>query len=223
MLHSTAFSDRILMLPLFQGMCREDFQHISARIRIGFQRLETGKVLAAAGTDVNALHFLLSGALTVTLRLPENGLGFDELCSRQMVIEPEALFGLPTRYQRTYTAAQPSEILSVDKWAVRDLLFHYPTFRINYVNMLSVLRQRSMRHLCRVPSPHAEERFVRFVHALSLYPAGPKSIITTRKVLARQLFITEEKLLALLRHYAAEGLLIHQRGRIEIPALEKLA
>ena len=223
MLNSSAFSDRILMLPLFQGMCREDFQHISARIRIGFQRLESGKVLAAAGTDVTALHFLLSGSLTASLRLPENGMVFEELCSRQMVIEPEALFGLPTRYERTYAAAEPSEILSVDKWAVRDLLFHYPTFRINYVNMLSVMRQRSMRHLTRVPSPRLDERFVRMLNSLSLYPAGYKCISTTRSTLARHLLATEAKLLEMLRHYADRGLLTQHRGRIEIPALEKLS
>lgn len=223
MLNSTAFSDRILMLPLFQGMCREDFQHISARIRIGFQRLQTGKVLAAAGADVTALHFLLSGSLTATLRLHENGMVFEETCSRQMVIEPEALFGLPTRYERTYAAAEPSEILSVDKWAVRDLLFHYPTFRINYVNMLSVMRQRSVRHLCRVPSPDVDERFVRMLNSLSLYPAGYKRLSTTRAVLARYLLTNEAKLFEVLRHYADRGLITQSRGRIDIPALEKLS
>ena len=51
--------DRLLLLPLFQGMTRNDIETVVAHTRLGFSKCGKGKVIIEDGEPCDHLRFLL--------------------------------------------------------------------------------------------------------------------------------------------------------------------
>lgn len=218
----SGFYDKLLLLPLFQGIGREEFLEIAGRIRIGFQKETAGRAIVRQDEQAQSLYFVLNGELMISRESDDRTYRLDEWMSRPTVIEPEALFGLQTCFSRSYSAAGQVELLKIEKAAVRDLLFDYPTFRINYLNLLSAGVQRSIHALWRSRSLDVSLRFQRFLAARCLRPAGRKILNIRMEQLADELLETRLTVSRMLHRYAEEGVLTIGRGKIEIPLFEKM-
>ena len=216
------FFPRLLQLPLFQGIGRGDFWEIAELVRIAFHRLEAGKVLVREGDPCRSLIFVMKGTLCAQRADDRHRYTFLEYLNQPMVVQPECLFGLSTQYTRTFTVVENIQYFEIKKEDVRDVLFNYETFRINYLNLLSRYAQYASRRLWKCQSESIIERFQHFVQARAMYPAGRKELLVRMEDLAEELLTTRLRVSEHLRQLQAEGLIISRRGRIEIPALEKL-
>ena len=216
------FYPRLLQLPLFQGIGRGDFWEIAEQVRIAFHRLEAGKVLVRSGDPCRSLIFVMKGTLCAQRSDERHRYTFIEYLNQPMVVQPECLFGLSTQYTRTFTVVENIQYFEIQKEDVRDVLFNYETFRINYLNLLSRYTQYATRRLWKSASESINERFQHFVQARAMYPAGRKELHIRMEDLADELLATRLRVSDLLRQLQSEGLIISRRGRIEIPALEKL-
>lgn len=216
------FFPRLLQLPLFQGIGRGDFWEIAELVRIAFHRLEAGKVLVREGDPCRSLIFVMKGTLCAQRADDRHRYTFLEYLNQPMVVQPECLFGLSTQYTRTFTVIENIQYFEIKKEDVRDVLFNYETFRINYLNLLSRYTQYASRRLWKCQSESIIERFQHFVQARAMYPAGRKELLVRMEDLAEELLTTRLRVSEHLRQLQAEGLIISRRGRIEIPALEKL-
>ena len=56
--------DTLLQLPLFQGLCHEDFTNILEKVKLHFTRHKPGEPLIKSGEVCDQLLFLLKGRLS---------------------------------------------------------------------------------------------------------------------------------------------------------------
>lgn len=217
-----SFFDKLLLLPLFQGIGRGEFMEIAERIRIGFYKVNHEEILVEQDEFCSTLIFVLRGEICISRESDDHTYRLTEWNQQPMVIQPEALFGLNTRYTRSYSTTHAAEFIKVDKAAVRDILFYYPTFRINYLNLVSTQMQQTSRLLWRPMPQTLPERFVRFVAARSTRPAGRKDLEIKMEQLSDELLDTRLNVSKMLHKFANDGMLEMKRRHIIIPNLEKL-
>ena len=221
MIHDNFF-ERLLVLPLFQGIAHSEFMEIVERIRLGFQNSSEGKVLVKQGEVCSCLYFILSGEIYSKKISDNNNYEIKEIIETPTVLQPESLFGMSTHYTRTFVANSQVQILKIEKDAVRDILFYYPTFRINYLNMLSTRVQMANRFLWRKVPTNLFIRFKYFLSERCLRPAGHKILCMTMITLAEELSTTRLKVSKMLNLLADDGLIYLKRERIIIPNMEKI-
>lgn len=53
--------DKLLLLPLFQGLCKEDFTAILEKVRLHFQKYTAGSCIVKQGDYCNNIIFILQG------------------------------------------------------------------------------------------------------------------------------------------------------------------
>ncbi len=214
--------EKLLSLPLFQGIGRSEFLEIMKRIRPSFQTFRRGRVLTEQDALCTELIFVVSGQVCVQRESDSHSYVLTEWMDQPFVVQPEALFGLRTRYTRKYTLWSNGEVLKIDKASVRDVLFNYPTFRINYLNLLSMHCQQSAHQLARALPESIDVRFVRFLMARSLRPAGRKELRIKMTQLGRELLVSRLTVSRMLHRLADAGLVEMGRGGIAVKSLDRL-
>mgnify|MGYP002232314650 CR=1 FL=1 len=110
---------------------------IVEKVKFSFFKARETQLVARQDALSNRLVFILRGSVRTEHTSDDHSYSFSERLIHQTVIQPESLFGLSNHYSRNYWAEAETEYLSINKDAVRDFLFLYPTFRINFLNLLS--------------------------------------------------------------------------------------
>lgn len=214
---------RLISLPLFQGLTREDTLNMAGCARFDFRRAKEGEVLVSEGQECRELIFIIQGSITMSERAADGAYTLTEYLEAPLVVQPERLFGRQPNYTRRVTADSDNvQLLIVSKADVRDHLFSFPTFHLNYLNYVCSQPQRHLGQLW-TPMPQGlRERFVRFLRERSQYPAGHKRLQVGMSELAGQLLGTRLAVSRMLHQMEDEGLLHHQRSLIDIPSLQQL-
>lgn len=223
MLNQKTFYDRLLLLPLFQGIARSDFYEIAERIPFGFENPKGGECFVQQGDVCSRLYFILTGEVQITRESDDGIYRITEWMSRPMAVQPHHLFGLNTRFTRSFTAASEVQAISVDKSLVRDVLMNYPTFRINFVNFLARIAEQTSHAVWRKTGESLSERFLSFLLHRCVRPVGQKELRMKMVDLADHLLATRLSVSQMLRNFEDKGVVTVSRGRISIPALEKLS
>ncbi len=216
------FHKRLLLLPLFQGISRDDFLEIVTHVPFHFRREAEGRSLIEAGDTCQSLIFLMQGTLHTCRESEDRSYSICEWINAPTVLQPEHLFGLSTCYSRSFRAATEVQLLEIPKRDIISVMFLYPIFRINYLNLLSGKVQR-LRHRLWASNPDdITSRFVAFLANRTVHPAGRKELHIRMQRLAEELSITRLRCSRMLNALQREGLISLSRQRIEIPAFEKL-
>lgn len=214
--------ERLLELPLFQGLSRSEIYALAEKVKMDFRRQPKGHCFARQDEACTSLRFVLNGEVCVVNSSMGQAMKLSEWLSAPMVLQPECLFGWTQRYTRSFYAASTLQTLVIDKAAVRDLLFLYPAFRINFLNIISTRAQQAEQRLWHITDNSLRQRLLQFVTSRCLYPAGKKEISVNRNTLAERLQVTPRNLSAVLREMQAAGWMELHRERIVIPQLERL-
>jgi CRP-like cAMP-binding protein len=214
--------DYLLRFQLFQGLSRSELLQLAGGTRFGFQKEKTGHVVVRDGDACQQLFFLISGSLQLTTRSADGGYSVSEQLSAPWLLQPEALFGMRPTYTGTYTAAEECHFIVLSKDEVMRLLDEFLIIRLNLLNMLSTMAQRRTQQQWRRSPQSLRERFLRFLTAHAVYPAGPKQLNMLMTRLAAELGDSRLNISHMLNELQRQGLLLLHRGRIEIPSLEKL-
>lgn len=214
--------DKLLELPLFQGLSKENLAVIVSQTKLGFIKLRSGQEIVRAGEPCEALYILMSGMMEVETKSDDYGYTFLEELTAPQTIQIESIFGLKPRYTRTYRAKGVCNLISLDKSELIKLLDSFLIFRINFLNALSTQAQKCSR----LPWKHCPEdlkgHIMQFFASHCLYPAGKKTVIIKMARLADELNGRRLDISKILNEMQNNGLLLLYRGRIVIPALEKL-
>lgn len=218
----TYLYDRLMNLPLFQGIGRSDFYEMVERIRLGFRRQPKGYFYVRQDETCNSLRFIMDGEVCVHQESLEHNFTLSEWLSFPMVIQPECLFGLSTRYTRSFQAVSMLQTLEIDKASVRDVLFLYPTFQINFLNMISTRAQYVSKIQGRLPSDSLYGRFLNLVSERCIHPAGHKEIKIGMNTLSDYLYTSRLGVSKMLNQLANENKIILNREHIIIPKFELL-
>lgn len=215
------FYDRLLGLPLFQGMSGYDLDEVVAHTKFGFHKTGPGKTILREGDACDALCFLLRGRLIARIEADDHGYAFEEEEDGPCILQPERLFGLTQRYTRTYTTASPCQLLTIDKQEVLRLTERFGIFRLNLINIISTQSQKMSRLPWHVSS-NTRQRIIQFFETRCNRPSGRKVIRIKITRLAAELHVGKQAISEEMNRMRDEHLLTFSRGIVHIPALEQL-
>ena len=214
--------DRLLLLPLFQGMNKTDLTLVAGQTKFGFQRHQQGRTIVSEGDSCDQLHFLMQGTLEVTTHSADHTYSIIESLPAPAILQPEHIFGLTQRYTRSFVAQTPCNMMSLDKSEVMRLTEEFIVFRLNLLNIISTQSQRLQRRLWLQPSQDLKQSIVRFIEARCQRPTGKKTVLIKMTRLAELLNDSRLNVSRALNSLQSQGLLTLSRGRIEIEDLRQL-
>lgn len=222
MMSTSLFSNRLLLVPLFQGFSRLDFLDIVEKVPLDFQTYKQRETIVRQDEDSKSLCILLGGEVEVEAESPEHSYRLVEMIRAPWVIQIESLFGLHNRYARTVRAYEEAQVVRISKQSVRQLLMRYPAFQINYYNALSTYAQRLSNLQWQQRYERLDERFVFFLQRRVLRPTSGKRLYILMEVLAHELGATRLRVSQMLSDLAQQNVLTYSRGIISIPSFEAL-
>lgn len=214
--------DTLLQLPLFQGLCKDDFTSIIEKVKFHFHNIKAGKEFLKQGETNNKLVFLLDGEIGSQLHHSNNNYILSEVHCAPFVIEPYSVFGMQTQYTATYKAVTDIKLLTIDKEYILSELNNYEIFRINYLNILSNRCQVLSRKLYDNQIGTLKEKFADFFLLRCTRSEGEKKLLITMEDLAKQINETRINVSKLLNELQNKQLIELKRKEIYIPAFEKL-
>lgn len=218
----TTLFERLLELPLFQGMSHNDLNTIVGQTKFGFHKVQRGKILIREGEACEHIYLLTSGKLCSLTQADDNSYSLEETIHAPAILQAERIFGLTQRYTKTFTAIEDSNLISINKQEVLRLSEQNFIFRLNLLNIISTHSQRADHQPWRIPPQSIRSKIIRFVESRSLRPAGTKTLHIKMETLAS--YIAESRLNVSheLRQMQRNGEIECTRGVIHIPALEQL-
>ena len=208
--------NRLLELPLFQGISTADLSEIAGHTRFGFTKLAAGKTIVSEGEQCDALRFVTDGTFTATVRADDGSYMLTEELEAPRVLQPERLFGMTQRYSRDFTAQTQCNMLTISKTQVVQLTEKYEVFRINLLNIITTQTQRQERQPLRQQPTQIREKIMRFVTDRSIYPTGRKTLNVKMEVLARLIGESRQNVSDELHRMEKDGVIELRRGIISM-------
>ena len=225
--------DTLLQLPLLQGLAKEDFTRILAKVKLSFVKYYPGDIIASSGNQSRQLIYVLRGKYTTSTTSPDGNFSFIEEWQVPTLLFPQSLFGMDTRFPATCVAVEETHVVCIAKSEMLNELFNYEIFRLNYMNILSNRAQTFQNkvelgaHLflqrldfCCVHS----SGFCVVVSILSLSerPVGKKTLKINMEYLGNIINETRVSVSHSLKELQKEGLVELKRKEIIIPSLEEV-
>lgn len=214
--------DTLLQLPLFQGLCHEDFSKILEKVKLHFLKYKAGDVIMESGSSCDQLIFLLKGEISSMTTSQDETYTIVEHAEAPYVIEPHALLGMNINYASSYVARTEVNAISISKSFVLNALLNYDIFRLNYMNFISNRAQALYAQLWQEAPLDLIDKIVRFLHMHIEKPQGEKIIKVKMEDLANYLDDTRLNVSKTLNILQESGLLMLRRKEIVIMDTEKL-
>ncbi len=218
----TTMYDNLLQLPLFQGLCKDDFTTLIEKVKLHFITCKEGETIAAQDEICNRLLFILDGEVTAKKTDKEHHYSLTEHLGAPHIIEPYSMFGMYPYFKATYQAKTEVKLLSINKPYINDELHKYEIVRINFLNLLSNTCQSAHRKLWNSHSGTMEAKIAHFLTNRCLKPQGEKVLHITMEDLGNLIDETRMNVSRLLNELQQNELLQLRRKEIYIPSLEKL-
>lgn len=214
--------DTLLQLPLFQGLCHEDFSKILEKVKLHFLKYKAGDVIMESRSSCDQLIFLLKGEISSMTTSQDETYTIVEHAEAPYVIEPHALLGMNINYASSYVARTEVNAISINKSFVLNALLNYDIFRLNYMNFISNRAQALYAQLWQEAPLDLIDKIVRFLHMHIEKPQGEKIIKVKMEDLASYLDDTRLNVSKTLNILQESGLLMLRRKEIVIIDIEKL-
>lgn len=214
--------DTLLQLPLFQGLCLQDFTDILNKVKLHFIKYKVGETIIENGDLCEQLCFLLKGEISIITTSPKGSYTVIERVEAPYLIEPQNLFGMNRKYVSSYVAHTESHTVSINKQFLLSDLFKYEIFRLNYMNIVSNRAQNLYSLLWNEPVLQLRGKMIRFFLIHCEKPQGKKIFKIKMEELARNLGYTRLNTSKILNQLQNEGLIELHRKEIVIPNIENI-
>lgn len=214
--------ERLLELPLFQGMSRNDLEEAVASIKYRTLTFSKDKVVAGEGDACDKLLFLLDGSVSATGRADDNGYSITETLSAPDILQPERIFGLTQRFSRTFKTIGECSFICICKPEAMVLSDRYEIFRLNLLNIICTKSQRITRYPWKTNPQQIRHKIARFIETRSLRPAGEKTVRIKMERLSDEISESRLNVSRELNAMHKEGIITLRRGEIHVAALEKM-
>lgn len=215
--------DTLLQLPLFQGLCHEDFTNILEKVKLHFTKYKPGDLIIESNTPCDQLLFLLKGEISLQTTSEDGLFTFIEHVEAPYLVEPYALFGMNVNYASSYFARTEVHTISISKSFVLSGLLKYEIFRLNYMNIISNRAQNLYARLWEKAPIDLENKIVRFILIHIEKTQGEKILKVKMDDLAHYLDDTRLNVSKALNGLQELNLLTLRRKEIIIPDAAALA
>lgn len=217
-----SLQNQLVLIPLFQGMSKNELTQIIGQTKLRFQKFTKGKVVRHEGDACDQLMFLIDGEIDITSFADDRSYSVEEHFAAPYILQMEHFFGLTQRYTRTFTASTTCHFVSIDKNDMLKLTDDYIIFRMNLINIISTLAQKAERIPWRFKGMSVRQQIIRFFEERCSRPAGHKIVRIKIAQLAAELHESRLNVSQELNRMRSEQLLSFTRGIIDIPNFERL-
>lgn len=214
--------DTLLQLPLLQGLAKEDFTRILAKVKLSFVKYYPGDIIASSGNQSRQLIYVLRGKYTTSTTSPDGNFSFIEEWQVPTLLFPQSLFGMDTRFPATCVAVEETHVVCIAKSEMLNELFNYEIFRLNYMNILSNRAQTFQNKVWTPSFGDTSQRIYHFILSLSERPVGKKTLKINMEYLGNIINETRVSVSHSLKELQKEGLVELKRREIIIPSLEEV-
>lgn len=215
-------SEILTTLPLFQGIGKNELAQFSNEVPHTIVKYNKGQNIVSQESPCRQLILILQGTIGISTDADNRIYTLHERLHSPIAIQPEMLYGISLRYTHTYTAQSEVKALVIPKEGVATMFSHFEVFRLNIINMLSTKIYRQQQWFWHNHDAGTEKRIVHFIHSHCSYPAGEKVLEISMEQLGRQINEPRMKISRTLNQMQKKGWLLLHRGKIIVPALEKL-
>ena len=213
---------KLLQLPFFQGIDRDELEAMASKIRFDFQKYDEGAWIARENDRCATLTLVMTGSVEAEAISADHSYSLRELIDAPCAIEPERIFGLRQHLARGYRATTPCNVLRLQKDDVLRLCAQSLVFELNVLNTISTSAQRAGSAFWRTPPTTIPRKIATFVAHRSLRPAGPKTLSIRLTDLGSAIGESRLNVSRSLHVLEAQGLVALARQTIIIHRLEQL-
>lgn len=213
---------KLLRLPFFQGIDRDELEAMASKIRFDFQKYDEGAWIARENDRCATLTLVMTGSVEAEAISADHSYSLRELIDAPCAIEPERIFGLRQHLARGYRATTPCNVLRLQKDDVLRLCAQSLVFELNVLNTISTSAQRAGSAFWRTPPTTIPRKIATFVAHRSLRPAGPKTLSIRLTDLGSAIGESRLNVSRSLHGLEAQGLVALARQTINIHRLEQL-
>lgn len=213
---------KLLRLPFFQGIDRDELEAMASKIRFDFQKYDEGAWIARENDRCATLTLVMTGSVEAEAISADHRYSLRELIDAPCAIEPERIFGLRQHLARGYRATTPCNVLRLQKDDVLRLCAQSLVFELNVLNTISTSAQRAGAAFWRTPPTTIPRKIATFVAHRSLRPAGPKTLSIRLTDLGSAIGESRLNVSRSLHGLEAQGLVALARQTIIIHRLEQL-
>ncbi len=213
---------KLLRLPFFQGIDRDELEVMASKIRFDFQKYDEGAWIARENDRCATLTLVMTGSVEAEAISADHSYSLRELIDAPCAIEPERIFGLRQHLARGYRATTPCNVLRLQKDDVLRLCAQSLVFELNVLNTISTSAQRAGSAFWRTPPTTIPRKIATFVAHRSLRPAGPKTLSIRLTDLGSAIGESRLNVSRSLHGLETQGLVALARQTIIIHRLEQL-
>lgn len=213
---------KLLRLPFFQGIDRDELEAMASKIRFDFQKYDEGAWIARENDRCATLTLVMTGSVEAEAISADHSYSLREQIDAPCAIEPERIFGLRQHLARGYRATTPCNVLRLQKDDVLRLCAQSLVFELNVLNTISTFAQRAGSAFWRTPPTTIPRKIATFVAHRSLRPAGPKTLSIRLTDLGSAIGESRLNVSRSLHVLEAQGLVALARQTIIIHRLEQL-
>lgn len=213
---------KLLRLPFFQGIDRDELEAMASKIRFDFQKYDEGAWIARENDRCATLTLVMTGSVEAEAISADHSYSLREQIDAPCAIEPERIFGRRQHLARGYRATTPCNVLRLQKDDVLRLCAQSLVFELNVLNTISTSAQRAGSAFWRTPPTTIPRKIATFVAHRSLRPAGPKTLSIRLTDLGSAIGESRLNVSRSLHGLEAQGLVALARQTIIIHRLEQL-
>ncbi len=215
--------ERLLQLPLFQGMSTQDVSDVMSHVRLDFVNYHRGDEIVMQGESCKKLIYIINGEVMAEYRNDERQFTLAEPLPDLKVLEPYNMFGMYQTYSRTYTFMTEGSTLAIDKRVLLNQLMTHNIVKINLMNIACNKYQQTQRLLCDYPDDSVRHKIIKFVLSHAISPKGRKEVQIKMTDLADIIHETRLNVSIVLNEMQEQGLITMQRGSFIIHDLQTLS
>ena len=219
---NTTMYDKLLKLPLFQGLSRNDLTVILEKVKVEFRSYLPKEYIVQQNDTCSELIFILNGTVKACTIDSTYKFTLCEEMSNETLVEPYSLFGLRPFYNASYQAETLTNVLVIKKIYILPLLCRYDIFNLNYFNLLSSRTQVLQQKLWNTHIGGTLEKIVHFLVLRCTTNAGMKELTITMEDLAGLLNDTRINVSRALNKMQEMGYISLSRKVIKINDLSDL-
>ena len=203
-------------LPLFRGVTRERMAQAVGTTKFHFLKYPAGETVVSEGDHCSHVRFIISGKVRLSIRNSDGRFIVSQTLTAPDVISPEFLFGRNTIYPGTAKALEDAGILQIAKQDYIKILNSDNIFLFNYLNMLSVIAQKSVSGILSLTGGSLEERIAFWVIGLTQPGSTEVSISCRHRDLYTLFGVQRSAFIAVLDHMKEKGLIEYDKNTINV-------
>lgn len=214
--------DRLLALPIFQGMTKQEIAEVLVHVRLDFVNYQAGDDIVSQEDPCKNLICIINGEASSVYHDPKGRFTFSEDLPTLRVIEPYNMFGMYQKYSRDYVFKTDGVTLSIERKVAINHILNNNIVKINMLNIVSNKYQQTERILTLMKDSTVEEKITKFILSHSSMPRGRKQLQIKMTDLADIILETRLNVSKVLNSMERRGLINLHRGYIEIPDIQEL-